>query len=282
MFYSANIDNSSALEYNISINQKIISLCKPLLDNFGITYFSYSHFFNTGKYLDFCADIKWQQHYIEYFASEPFISKYMKQIYLNRTKYSLWNNDPKSAPEKLFSRFIVDSCNFDIWHGFTIYKHYENSIEAWHFATTKENCRICNFYINNIELLEHFILYFRDRAFEFIDPSDSKKLMTLRDNSPFIDPSHMELELSKNFIENTSIKKYHLSTKNASVTLSRKEAECLFHFSKGRSTKETAKLMNASPRTIETHIENIKRKTGCSRRSDLLSTFSTSGNQHYL
>jgi DNA-binding CsgD family transcriptional regulator len=279
--------NFSALEYNNSVAESVLALCNPLFSNFGITMFGYAHFLNDGTYLDLSTDTKWQSHYIEHFAASPFIGQYIKDIYKNRVKYALWNNSPNAVPDKIFKKFIVDSCGFDIWHGFTIYKYYEESIEAWHFATTKDNYKITSFYINYIHLLEHFILYFRDRASAIIDVSDASRLVVLKNRSLLDDVSSEFYKKEadnkiKEFIEGTHVKKYHLNVKGATVHLSPREVECMVHLSESKSTKEIASLMDLSPRTIETHVENVKRKLGCDRRSKLIETFSESFRRSYL
>lgn len=52
--------------------------------------------------------------------------------------------------------------------------------------------------------------------------------------------------------------------------LTKKELTCLFYLLRGVNTKDVAKLLLISARTVETHIENIKFKLNCSTKSDLI------------
>ncbi len=52
--------------------------------------------------------------------------------------------------------------------------------------------------------------------------------------------------------------------------LSRRELQCLFYLIQGHSAKSIAKHFNLSPRTIESHIENIKLKTDLLNKRDLI------------
>lgn len=52
--------------------------------------------------------------------------------------------------------------------------------------------------------------------------------------------------------------------------LSHKELECLIYLSIGKTAKEIAKINGLSFRTIEKHIENIKEKSDCHSRSELV------------
>ncbi|MBX9585803.1 MAG: LuxR C-terminal-related transcriptional regulator [Gammaproteobacteria bacterium] len=57
---------------------------------------------------------------------------------------------------------------------------------------------------------------------------------------------------------------------NITVPLSKREADCLYHLRLGHSAKETGKILFISPRTVETHIENIKQKACVKTKLELL------------
>ncbi len=61
--------------------------------------------------------------------------------------------------------------------------------------------------------------------------------------------------------------------------LSKREFECLYHFCKGKTYKQTAKEMVISPRTVETYLENILSKTSCSSKIEIISRFSRAFSQ---
>lgn len=58
---------------------------------------------------------------------------------------------------------------------------------------------------------------------------------------------------------------------NITVPLSKREAECLYHLRLGKSAKLTAAELFLSPRTVESHIENIKQKACVRTKIELLS-----------
>lgn len=64
-------------------------------------------------------------------------------------------------------------------------------------------------------------------------------------------------EFSLSFQEKS---KYIQNSKGKIVKLSTRQAECLTHIAMGMSAKETGRLLNQSPRTIETHIQRLKIK----------------------
>jgi DNA-binding NarL/FixJ family response regulator len=50
------------------------------------------------------------------------------------------------------------------------------------------------------------------------------------------------------------------------VTLTEKEKEILYYILEGLSNKEIAKTIGRSPGTVNSHLDNIYRKLGCSSR----------------
>lgn len=55
--------------------------------------------------------------------------------------------------------------------------------------------------------------------------------------------------------------------------ISAREKECLSFLLKGKTIKETAKLLKLSPRTIEEYLNRLKQKAGCKYKRELLALF---------
>lgn len=62
-----------------------------------------------------------------------------------------------------------------------------------------------------------------------------------------------------------------LNIEGMRIELSKREADCLYHLCLGKSAKETGEMLFISPRTVETHLENIKQKTFCKSKLQLMS-----------
>jgi DNA-binding NarL/FixJ family response regulator len=52
--------------------------------------------------------------------------------------------------------------------------------------------------------------------------------------------------------------------------LPKRKVECLYYLVKGKTAKETAKLLNISHRTVEHYLEDIKNRWGCNSKSMLI------------
>jgi len=72
-------------------------------------------------------------------------------------------------------------------------------------------------------------------------------------------PSQMPQQLS--FTEHTD--SHLLTIENGKTFLTKKEIECICWLIKGKSADETSKMLNVSRRTVETHLNNVKRKLNC-------------------
>lgn len=62
-----------------------------------------------------------------------------------------------------------------------------------------------------------------------------------------------------------------IKVNNLTIPLSKREADCLYHLRLGKSAKETARDLFISPRTVETHLDNIKQKAYVRTKLELIS-----------
>lgn len=53
-------------------------------------------------------------------------------------------------------------------------------------------------------------------------------------------------------------------------SLTKRQSECLFFLMRGKTSKEIAKILNVSFRTVEIYIDQVKHKLNCSKKSDLI------------
>lgn len=57
------------------------------------------------------------------------------------------------------------------------------------------------------------------------------------------------------------------------IILSARELEVLSHLARGKAAREIGMLLDISRRTVEHHIENIKHKTNCGSKAELLDMY---------
>lgn len=63
------------------------------------------------------------------------------------------------------------------------------------------------------------------------------------------------------------------------IRLTRREAESLYYFFQGKSSKEIARILDISHRTVELYFDRIREKFNCRRRNELLQKIN---NRHFV
>ena len=66
---------------------------------------------------------------------------------------------------------------------------------------------------------------------------------------------------------------YYLTIGNQTIRLTARQAECLTHLSMGKTIKQIASMLSCSSRTIEDHINLLKRKLGVYSTAELIDFF---------
>lgn len=256
--------NLLALEFNEKNACIVDSLTEPLRTNFDITHFGFIRMFANGQLFRIANNPAWSRKYFECeFYNDADIYD-MNNIPLNESRFAILTGAPINKHcESLYYEF-------NIWNYMLIYERFETHGDFWFFATKKSNTQIINFYINNKNLLKHFTFYFKEKACDLMKINEASPLIATT-LSP-LDENVQESKDIQNFISEITYHKYYLGGKLTEKSLSKREYECLFFFSQGRTMKEIAEKMKLSPRTVEVHINNIKIKTGCHTRGELISS----------
>jgi len=258
--------NKSALEYNTSIGDSLLEIISPLKD-FGVNDFGYAKFYPDQSYVDLFSNIPWQKIYYESFNCTNIIRSDLE--YLSRTQGSIifWGNTDIERQ----SPIVDESYKLDIWHGLRIYNYSDKAIEVWHFATTRDNEQINNFYVNNIDLFKKFIVYFNNKAKSFVETAENFKAVLPESVFNSLNPAPVKLSFPwENNIKKHKIK---IGENHEEVFLSKREAECTFHAYNHKTIKEIARELNLSSRTVEFYLNNVRKKTHCYSKRDLMKLY---------
>jgi DNA-binding CsgD family transcriptional regulator len=65
-------------------------------------------------------------------------------------------------------------------------------------------------------------------------------------------------------------------------TISKRELDCIFYLLRGNSMKMIAKILNISPRTVESYLEQVRVKLKCTNRADLIEACLAEGYLNYI
>lgn len=167
--------------------------------------------------------------------------------------------------------FIKIAEDFKIYNPVNIINPLHAGIgqEIFTFAFSDPNNPGVTFYLNNIELLNKFMVYFVKEAASLIEKAEKTKISVPThfvgtDNE---DPSYKELIgfLTKNFEVPIEYKQ------EASIlhNLTKREIMCLCYYLMGKTAAEIAQILGMSPKTASAHLYNARIKLKCKNRSEL-------------
>jgi DNA-binding CsgD family transcriptional regulator len=272
MCSNISVKEEGVLRYNNGISHLMSNYTRPLFDDFGITFFTVVKIFSN-QVLHLTNHMKWTELYV------------MNKFYeLNHYEHHLSNMGEKNSCTVFWNdndSIIVKVVNeLNIGNAVSIYKRYGAHIEMWSFATTVDNIDIINFYANNIALLERFIVYFKNRAYELLDTSNASKLLIRKNELILPGESAITRGQVEDFMEKTSLVKFKANG-SFDVRISKREAECLYLLSQGKSAKEIALTLKISNRTVEWYFKQIKYKFKCNSKYELIKIFESNFKEYF-
>jgi DNA-binding CsgD family transcriptional regulator len=248
-----------------SAEYDIQNICTKLLTQHGINNFNHVRIFDD----DSCYVISnWMKIYRYLFETEqpiaapvPLESVSKKFCYL--------------IPEKgAYQKAMHDlKAFFNLAYPIDFFEQHDGYIDLFCFTSTPDNPEIINFYFNHMDVLEKFILYYKEKAANLIQSCEKQKIII---------PKHMRANFNSHsgIVKNDSptlfrekqAGKYYLdlTEKYKQIAFSKREIDCLNKLVMGYSAKETAKELGLSPRTIEAYLNNAKSKLGCHKKSDVI------------
>ncbi len=249
----------------LELAENISNICKPLQQIFGVTSFVYRKTYNDGNriYLTNHAErLEWyfNNHYylIDGYQEHP--SKY-------QSAHVIWPLHPHTIQ---FDQLLYE--RFSLVNGFSLIYKQDDSFEIISLTTPEQKHITVNTYINNIELLEKFILYFREVAKPLIKKvsvsGKIKFLLSYPDN--YIISPKLDDEDIQTFIKYIKLKRNIIVIGKKQIIISNREYECLNELMLGKPIKLIAKNLKLSPRTVETYINHIKEKVGLHSQKELI------------
>ena len=134
-------------------SQDMETICRPLT-NLGITYFAHVNVTKQGHFSGISNNAKFAEHYLKnkYYNADIHLAKKN-----NLGCYILWDSlDRVGLSEKMHT----EAAQFGVRHTFTIIEKKHFHSDFYHFATHVKNNSINQVYIENIDLLQRFIIYF--------------------------------------------------------------------------------------------------------------------------
>lgn len=227
---------------------EIDNITQPL-KTLGISYFSYVRSYPDGTHIRLANNPEWTQHYYQ----KDYYSVVLKQV-LPVNNYVLWKCLDK------YPLFYDASEHFDVDNGAVTVRQNGDICERYFFGSTKENEQVNNIYLFKPDILDRFILYFKDRAEGLIEQADKSRILlpaapVVQEAQEFEDDPKLA-----EFLSQTKIKRYCVNVAGKEVYFPKREAEILALMKEGKTSKESAKVLGIGHRTIERYKDNMKQR----------------------
>jgi LuxR family transcriptional regulator, quorum-sensing system regulator SolR len=254
---------------SLSFCKSISNICEPLSQHFNVTFFDFCRVFNDGSFFNLTSKGEWLEHF---YRNQYFLLGADKFNECIKSRYFLWTEmEEKSIPQK---QFLEARNDFNIDHGVSIIEKHKDFYDIYNFAARRENYFIINFYLNNMDLLEKFTLYFRDKAQKLIQLSEANKITVGRiitqDSIGYCkDEPDFLYDLTR-YLQTIEPKKYRIFDNNKEILLLKREFQCLQALARGKAIKKISGDLCLSPRTIEDFVSKLKDKLACNTKSMLI------------
>lgn len=252
-------DQISSKYYN-----KIHRLTKPVRDFFKAPYFSYQKVYLDGRYCLMANRPDFLEHYLSkrFFAYDPFLIS--PHSYTEGQNIFIISDEFYHFDDLTKDTIIEIENKFGFYESILVLIKNFDSYEVFVFSSAIKGRAGLQHFLNHQDLLNKFINYFktnmRDDLYEIYDigvniaeiRGDNFRTEVLVNQ----DNSDQKLE----FLKEVSYEEYTLINNMKSLTP--REEECLYWMVRGKTSGETADILNLSSRTVEGYREKCRFKLG--------------------
>ncbi len=256
------LKNHFSLISSIDVEQ----ICHDPLNSIGITYFNYIKIYNNGSRELLTNNATWIDHF--YKNSLYKTAGIIDIEYLLPKGYFLWSELKADDPAYSQGR---ESFNID--NGISFVVKTKETTTLYIFASTRNNEKINNFYVRNIDLFKRFILYFNDKGHDLLKKAKQNKIF-LPEKQIITNRKLNRIDLNLNkreeFFNKTNIERFFILNQEESLYLTKREAECVYYILNGSTAKQAAKMLGISFRTVESHFNHVREKLKCKNKDDLI------------
>jgi DNA-binding CsgD family transcriptional regulator len=248
----------TALDFNEMISERIDSIGASFFQKLGITHFGYIKIFKNGTMFRMANNKEWTKEFFkrEYYNDAAFYN--MKNVSKEKRRLSLLTGEPQGE-------HLISLCtNFNIWNALVVYEKFNDYGELWFFGTSAQNTEAINFYINNEIILKKFTLYFKDKFSDELNNINDGNI--IYSDIKLLDNNVQEQKNINDFFNEIKINYYKITDE---LSISKKEFKYLSYLIQGKTAKEIARLTDVSFRTVEFHLNNVKQKANCKKKSHL-------------
>ncbi len=232
----------------LGFHKEVSTLCYPFLKKFNYCILNFIRLYNNGKIFYLCDNHDWLSYYLV--NKYPSVGAFEQNSVFRHNKYVLWDALNDKDPIVIYSRKL-----FNIRYGITLVRPFKDGHDFFNFGTSDNSLSVLNNIINQLDKLDQFAEEFYDKASCLITAAEKSSI-------------HLNT-FESTLVPHNKLKKIYLGPLYNYHHLTEKELAYLKNLVDGMTMPEIANLWEVSPRTIEKHIEHVKRKLGCQTQCEL-------------
>jgi DNA-binding CsgD family transcriptional regulator len=217
--------------------------CSSFFESSGLSYFQYYRIYDDGSVFALLNNTKTLKRFIE--LDFPSFSSFKESDKQRDSYWFMWDEELPWLPVQI-------ARDNGVFHGMTYVRRAKNHFDMIGVAMSEERSNAASYYMSNMGRLKNFITYFEQEKGEIIDDARQNRLILPQNNR---DANYKELCLGGNM-------RFDIDTPNGRTYITPQELSSVRLKLQGLSYKETGRIMEISPRSVETYLERIKLRTG--------------------
>lgn len=242
-------------------------ICKPL-KHFEITNFIYVKNYENGQFVHLTNRGDWLEHFYDQGLYK--VGSLHKKGSVFNPGFLFWETLSGQDVVRIARR------DFSMFYGILlIERDAEGFFEFYAFSGSREARPLYDFYINNGDVLRRFILYFKDVGRDILQRVEKDRIQLPKEDQLFLNggpTTHRRIhsvvpdieKLRKVFVLDTKIKRYRIQLEGLKeVDLSGRELDIVLCLWNAMGLVEMSEKLHISNRTVEKHLERLKRKFDC-------------------
>ncbi len=242
--------NPIALNYCSNLNE----LAGDLIRDMDLGNFCYHRIYKDGSEIMLSNTPKWTEHW---YKNKYLLSSVIKDWGLTRFEHFV---APANSEQPTFVLELKEICNINQGVGLRFIN--ENYCDFFGLNVADQNGIAINSLLNNLDFLKNFCSSLSKTLELTFKKCEVNRII------PFVKP---DIDLSFFLEKKREIGSLLTQTPLLNLSLfSNRETDCIKKLLLGKTMREAAEELFVSPRTVETHMENIKNKLGCNKKSEVI------------
>ncbi|MBL7479211.1 helix-turn-helix transcriptional regulator [Legionella bononiensis] len=229
----------------LALKAKINELCADFLKRNGLNYFQFLRCYDNGS-IGLLTNNTGLIEQFQHVDNEPVVfSSFANEHQSASSFWFLWDEELPEMPVQ----FAREQLN--IRNGITLVRRSKNYYDMIAVASPVDPEHAGAFYLNKLKPIEHFIIDFETANKELIEIMNKNPIAL---PEPYRDINYQSLCLSQGTLS--------VMGKTGPSHITVQELACLRLLIQGKSHKQIGRLLELSPRTVETYLQRVKLRTG--------------------